>query len=111
MEFELFDDGHVVWRHLSEAICPNVTTPNFKSSKTIVENSDSTSSVEGESVVKEECPNPNDPNPRVEIPMFECSSYEVVFGKKTIGNSDVILSQMRFAAVRGQVVNFEVSYF
>lgn len=42
--------------------------------------------------------------------MAECIAYEVVVGKKTtVGRGESGLHRMRFAAVKGQVISFEVS--
>ena len=42
-------------------------------------------------------------------PLTDCNAYEVVVGKKSSGRPETSLHRMRFAAVKGQVISFEVS--
>ena len=98
LEFDLLENGRVDWR--------NASTPTKNNS------SDEKSSVPANPLTDTTLPdNPSTERALPDNPLTQCSAYEVIVGKKAAGRGDSGSSgshRLRFAAVEGQVVSFEV---
>jgi hypothetical protein len=94
----LLENGRVDWR--------NASTPTKNNS------SDEKSSVPANPLTDTTLPdNPSTDKALPDNPLTQCSAYEVIVGKKAAGRGDSGSSgshRLRFAAVEGQVVSFEV---